>query len=109
MRVKSESRRPPSFLEAPRSLVLTVPAVRPQGTPQQIAEAEAQAYGNKARTKVHMLYGDVIETVLPIERVADLLSRQPDHLLLVPHRTPSGHIRAAFLRAGAIGWIEVVG
>lgn len=75
-------------------------------SPQEVAEAIAAQYGAKARTVVHMLHGGKVVTVLPLDEAARLLAAQPHELLLLARRTDHGSIRAAFVRAGAIAWIE---
>lgn len=76
-------------------------------TVEEVMAGLLETWGTKARARIHLVgAGKPIVTTQPPMVCAEQLSNQPNTLLLIPRRDDSGHIRPAWLRAGAIAWVE---
>lgn len=76
-------------------------------TVDEVVAGLLESYGTKGRTRIHLMGGGKpIVTTMPPEVAAHQLTNEPQTLLLVPRRDDSGHIKPAWVRAGAILWVE---
>jgi hypothetical protein len=76
-------------------------------TVEQVMEGLIQAHGTKARSRFHVTGGvKPIVSTLPPLIAAQQLSNEPQTLLLIPRRDDSGKIRPAWVRAGAVVYVE---
>lgn len=64
-------------------------------------------YGDTARTRIHLLSSTaVVDTTVPLELIARMLSEQPNVLLQIPKRLAHGPVVPVYLRAGAVAFVE---
>jgi hypothetical protein len=87
------------------------PRVRPNAyvppTVEEVMAGLLAEHGTKARSRFHVTGGvkPIVSTLPPLV-AASQLSNEPQTLLLVPRRDDSGRIRPAWVRAGAVVYVE---
>lgn len=76
-------------------------------TLDEVMEGLREAHGTKGKARIHLVGGakPIVTTMSPMT-CASQLSNTPETLLLIPRRDDQGRIRPAWLRAGAIAWVE---
>lgn len=78
-------------------------------SPEHHMQTLIAAYGDKARTRIHLLGSPTtVDTTVPLVEMAHLLSQPSGALVHITKRLAHGGVQAMYLRAGAISLLEQI-